>query len=123
MKNASLGKINQGITEFQKKVFEKLNKVPSGRVTSYKEIARALGNEKLARAVARALSRNPYPHLYKCYKVIREDKSIGGYSLGVEKKKELLRKEGIIIKGDKIVGDIYRFKEEEKNEGNNNFSR
>lgn len=100
------------LTEFQKKVFEKLNEIPRGRVTSYKEIAKALGNEKLARAVARALSRNPYPEIYNCYKVVREDKSVGGYSLGIEKKKELLRREGIVIKGDKITGDIYRFKKE-----------
>lgn len=101
--------VNQKITAFQKKVFEKLEEVPHGRVTSYKEIAKALGNEKLARAVAKALSRNPYPHLYKCYKVVREDKSIGGYSLGVEKKKELLKKEGIKIEGDKVICEIYRF--------------
>jgi len=97
-------------SEFQKKVLKKLKEIPHGRVTSYKEIARALGNEKAVRAVGNALNKNLHPNVYPCYKVVKEDKSLGGYSRGIKKKKELLRKEGIKIKNNKIDAEIYRFR-------------
>lgn len=97
-------------SEFQRKVLEKLKEIPHGKVTSYKEIAKALGNEKAARAVGNALNKNPYPEIYPCCKVVKENKKLDGYSQGVKKKKELLRREGIKIKNDRVEGEIYRFR-------------
>lgn len=91
------------MTEFMQKVLAIVKKIPRGKVMTYKEIAIKLGNKNLARAVGQVLRRNPYPILIPCHRVIRSDGKIGGYSLGKERKKELLRKEGILIIGEKVV--------------------
>ena len=67
-------------TNFQKKVWEELLKIPKGQTRSYKEIASAIGNPKAARAVANACGKNPYPIKIPCHRAIRSDGSIGGYS-------------------------------------------
>ena len=67
-------------TNFQKKVWEELLKIPKGQTRSYKEIAIAIGNHKAARAVANACGKNPYPIKIPCHRAIRSDGSIGGYS-------------------------------------------
>ncbi|MCS7250441.1 MAG: MGMT family protein [candidate division WOR-3 bacterium] len=91
------------MSEFAKKVLEIVKKIPKGKVVSYKEIAIKLGNKNLARAVGQVLKRNPYPIIIPCHRVIKSDGKIGGYSLGIKKKKELLKKEGILIIGDKVI--------------------
>ena len=77
------------ITLFQKKVFSLLPE--KGKVTTYKKIANKLKTSP--RAVASALAHNPYPIKIPCHRVIRSDGSIGGYKLGVRKKRQLLKKE------------------------------
>ena len=67
-------------TNFQKKVWEELLKIPKGQTRSYKEIAIAIGNPKAARAVANTCGKNPYPIKIPCHRAIRSDGSIGGYS-------------------------------------------
>ena len=80
-------------TDFQIKVWNELNKIPSGETKTYKEIAKILGNPKAARAVANACGKNPYPITIPCHRVIRSDGGLGGYSGegGVENLKILLR--------------------------------
>ena len=82
-------------TAFQIKVWNELNKIPSGETKTYKEIAKVLGNPKAARAVANACARNPYPITIPCHRVIRSDGGLGGYSGkgGVEAKRQLLENE------------------------------
>ena len=82
-------------TDFQIKVWNELNKIPSGETKTYKEIAKILGNPKAARAVANACGENPYPITIPCHRVIRSDGGLGGYSGegGVEKKRQLLESE------------------------------
>ena len=82
-------------TDFQIKVWNELNKIPSGETRTYKEIAKRLGNPKAARAVANACGENPYPIIIPCHRVIRSDGGLGGYSGegGVEKKRLLLENE------------------------------
>ena len=84
-------------TDFQIKVWNELNKIPSGETRTYKEIAKRLGKPKAARAVANACGKNPYPITIPCHRVIRSDGGLGGYSGegGVEKKKLLLKNEKI----------------------------
>lgn len=91
------------MTKFIQKVLTIVKKIPKGKVMTYKEVALKLGNRNLARAVGQALKRNPYPIVIPCHRVIRSDGKIGGYALGVDKKKRLLKKEGIIIIGDKVI--------------------
>ena len=83
------------VTAFQIKVWNELNKIPSGEPKTYKEIAELIGYPKAARAVANACGKNPYPITIPCHRVIRSDGGLGGYSGegGVEKKKLLLKNE------------------------------
>ena len=86
-------------TKFQLKVWEFLKKIPKGTVKTYSEVAKAIGKPLAVRAVANAIAKNPYPIQIPCHRVIRSDGSLGGYSGegGVKKKKNLLKKEGIIV--------------------------
>jgi len=82
-------------TNFQIKVWNELNKIPSGETKTYKEIAELIGYPKAGRAVANACGKNPYPITIPCHRVIRSDGGLGGYSGegGVEKKRLLLENE------------------------------
>jgi len=61
------------------KVLKLLKEIPKGKVTTYKELAIAC-NFKCYRAIGQILKRNPRPDLYPCYRVIKSDGGIGGYS-------------------------------------------
>ena len=86
-------------TKFQLKIWDFLKKIPKGTVKTYSEVAEAIGKPSAVRAVANAIGKNPYPIRIPCHRVIRSDGSLGGYSGtgGVKKKKNLLKKEGIIV--------------------------
>ena len=86
-------------TNFQKKVWNEIKKIPKGRTTSYKQIAIAIGHPKAARAVANACGKNPNPIIIPCHRVITSDGTIGGYSAegGVNTKRALLAKEGVYL--------------------------
>jgi len=64
---------------FKEKVFEEIEKIPYGTTISYKDLAQRLGNKKLARACGNVLSSNPVPIFIPCHRVIKSDKSIGGF--------------------------------------------
>ncbi|MFH1316052.1 MAG: MGMT family protein [Candidatus Woesearchaeota archaeon] len=89
-------------TEFQKKVYLLLNKIPKGKVTTYKIIAKEL-NSRAYMAVGNACKRNPDAPKVPCHRVIKSDGRLGGYAKGSKKKFQLLKKEGIKIKGGKII--------------------
>lgn len=80
-------------TAFQRRVWEALRKIPYGRTRSYGAVARALGNPKASRAVARACASNPAALVIPCHRVIREDGEIGGYRWGLDRKRALLERE------------------------------
>ena len=80
-------------TAFQRQVWEQLCAIPYGETHSYSEIAKAIGQEKAVRAVARACATNPVALVIPCHRVIREDKSLGGYRWGLERKRKLLERE------------------------------
>ena len=85
------------ITEFQKKVFLELLKVPAGQTISYGELARRIGC-RCPQAVGQALRKNPFAPDVPCHRVIRSDGKIGGY-FGktdgdmIERKRKLLESE------------------------------
>ncbi len=80
-------------TAFQRLVWEKLRAIPYGETHSYSQVAKAIGQEKAVRAVARACATNPVALVIPCHRVIREDQSLGGYRWGLERKNQLLKKE------------------------------
>jgi AraC family transcriptional regulator of adaptative response/methylated-DNA-[protein]-cysteine methyltransferase len=80
-------------TAFQRQVWEQLRAIPYGETHSYSDVAKAIGQDKAVRAVARACATNPVALVIPCHRVIREDKSLGGYRWGLERKKKLLETE------------------------------
>ncbi|WP_449462902.1 endonuclease V [Tardisphaera miroshnichenkoae] len=82
-----------------------ISNIPKGKVSTYGDVARALGDIRAARAVGVALSRNPYAPHVPCHRVIMSNGELGGYALGQEKKRELLVSEGVPIVNEKVVDE------------------
>jgi AraC family transcriptional regulator of adaptative response/methylated-DNA-[protein]-cysteine methyltransferase len=80
-------------TAFQHRVWEALQRIPPGVTRSYSEIAREIGQPAAARAVAGACADNRVAVVIPCHRVVREDGGLGGYRWGVERKREILRRE------------------------------
>lgn len=82
------------ITEFQKKVYRVVKKIPRGKVMTYKEVAKAIAKPRAYRAVGNALNKSAsWRTDIPCHRVIRSNGSVGGYRNGVKKKIELLKHE------------------------------
>ncbi len=88
---------------YQQKLQELLTQIPKGKVTTYKEIAGAMGTRGY-RFVGQLLHKNPYPDKFPCYKVVRSDGSLGGFALGARDKIRRLNGDGIMVRGNKIAG-------------------
>jgi hypothetical protein len=103
-------------TKFPEEVLELVKQIPRGKITTYGEIARALtGSVRAARAVGQAVARNPYPIDIPCHRVVRSNGEVGGYRLGVDAKMRLLREEGIVLEGSKVLNfeeRLFRFDKE-----------
>jgi AraC family transcriptional regulator of adaptative response/methylated-DNA-[protein]-cysteine methyltransferase len=84
-------------TAFQRQVWEHLRAIPYGQTNSYSDVAKAIGQEKAVRAVARACATNPVALVIPCHRVIREDKTLGGYRWGLERKLNLLESEHEVV--------------------------
>lgn len=80
-------------TAFQLNVWQRLKEIPYGSTRSYSEVAEAIGRPSAVRAVARACATNPVALVIPCHRVVREDKSLGGYRWGIERKQALLDRE------------------------------
>ena len=80
-------------TTFQVRVWEELRRIPYGSTRSYQEIAKAIGKPNAVRAVANACAGNHLALVIPCHRVIREDRSLGGYRWGLERKRNLLKLE------------------------------
>lgn len=77
-------------TEFQKKVWKELTKIPYGETRSYKQIAERIGNPKACRAVGMANHNNPIAIIVPCHRVIGANKKLVGYAGGLDVKENLL---------------------------------
>jgi len=97
------------MTSFNEKCYEILRKVPKGKITTYKEIAKAL-NSKAYRAVGNAMNKNPYAPKVACHRVINFNGNVGGFASGQKNKIRMLRAEGIEIKNNKIDLKKYLFR-------------
>ena len=74
----------------QIKVWEALLRIPSGHVTTYSEIAEAIGNPRAVRAVGTAVGRNPVSWLIPCHRALRKSGGLGGYHWGLPVKRAML---------------------------------
>jgi len=90
------------MTEFEKRVYNVVKKIPCGKVLTYKQVAVKLDNAGFARAVGNALNKNRDEEV-PCHRVIRSDGEVGGYAHGTDKKMVILKKEGIKIKNSSVV--------------------
>ena len=75
---------------FQIKVWEALLAIPSGQVSTYSDIAGAVGNPRAVRAVGTAVGRNPISFLIPCHRAIQKSGGLGGYHWGLPVKRALL---------------------------------
>jgi len=96
----------ENMKSFSEKVYALTKKVPKGRVTTYKYVAKAMKTNAY-RAVGQALRNNPYAPVVPCHRVVSSDGKIGGFAgqtqgKNIEKKIRLLRKEGVKIENKKI---------------------
>jgi len=76
-------------------VYDLIQSVPAGKVTTYGDLAMALGNPGASRAIGRILGQNPNPIVVPCHRVVMSDGRLGGYANGILRKKELLEREGL----------------------------
>ena len=86
-------KLNPAGTDFQKKVWKALQRVPYGKTTSYSEIAQRINKAKAVRAVGGANNKNPLPIVVPCHRIIGKSGKLVGYNGGLKKKKWLLQHE------------------------------
>ena len=95
--------------KFYEEVYKICRKVPKGKVTTYKALSEKLGS-KAYRAVGTAMNKNPYgilnckgKNMVPCHRVVGSSGNLVGFAHGLKKKAELLKKEGIKVKNNKIV--------------------
>lgn len=84
-------------TTFQVRVWEELLRIDFGKVASYLEVAKRIGNEKGVRAVANAIGKNKILVIIPCHRVIGSNQTLTGFRAGINNKKVLLESEGIKI--------------------------
>ena len=85
------------------KVYKKLLQVPKGKVTTYGDLAKAVGLKNGQRVIGTIMQKNPFPVIVPCHRVVRSDGKIGRYAYGEMVKFKMLTKEGIKIKDGKII--------------------
>jgi methylated-DNA-[protein]-cysteine S-methyltransferase len=87
-------------TDFQKRVWQEIARIPFGKNLTYSELAKKAGAPNAIRAAGTATGRNPLSIVVPCHRVLTKDGAIGGYAGGLEKKRHLLKLEGILLSKD-----------------------
>ncbi|MEE9500373.1 MAG: methylated-DNA--[protein]-cysteine S-methyltransferase, partial [Candidatus Omnitrophota bacterium] len=85
------------LTPFQRRVYRAVWSIPPGEVRSYKWVAERIGAPRAYRAVGHALKKNPYVGIIPCHRVIKNNGSLGGFSKGKSRKRNLLKREGLDV--------------------------
>ncbi len=96
----------------KQKIYKKLLDVPKGQITTYGELAKAVGLKNGQRVIGKIMNKNPYPVIVPCHRVVMSTGKVGGYAFGEDVKTKLLNDEGIQIKNGKIIDledRVYRF--------------
>lgn len=91
------------MTEFQNKCYKTLKRVPKNKITTYKDLAKAIGHPKAYRAVGTAMNKNPFAPKVPCHRVINSNGELGQFAFGKKAKQALLQKEGLVIELGKVV--------------------
>jgi methylated-DNA-[protein]-cysteine S-methyltransferase len=96
----------------EEKVYKKLLNVPKGQITTYGDLANAVGLKNGQRLIGKIMYKNPYPVLVPCHRVVMSTGKIGGYAYGKHVKMKLLSYEGVEIINGKIKSfdkKLFRF--------------
>jgi methylated-DNA-[protein]-cysteine S-methyltransferase len=104
LQNSIYDQDSNTVTPFQRKVYEALCCIPQGYVTTYQDLAQVI-NCRSCQAVGQALKRNPFAPTVPCHRVVKSDRSIGGFHGAVtgeyiSKKRNLLQTEGVLFSAD-----------------------
>ncbi|MBI5072665.1 MGMT family protein [Candidatus Woesearchaeota archaeon] len=101
------------VTAFEQRVYDILLSVPAGRVTTYKELGKAIGKDgNIYRAIGQALHKNPFAPRVPCHRVVCADGSLGGFAQGSSAKISLLASEGVVVAHGKVIDfeeKVWRF--------------
>lgn len=84
-----------GATPFERQVYDATRRIPFGKVATYGQVAKAIGNPNAQRAVGQALGKNPIAIVIPCHRVVASN-GLGGFTGGLRWKKRLLRFEGVL---------------------------
>jgi methylated-DNA-[protein]-cysteine S-methyltransferase len=87
-------------------VYDLLLAIPPGKVSTYGDIANALGHPNAARLIGNILKKNPNPIHVPCHRIVKSNGKLGGYMYGISMKKHLLREEGIKFQDDDYLRDF-----------------
>ncbi len=99
------------MTAFQEQIHNVVQKIPRGKVATYGQVAKLAGRPGAARAVGMCMKCNPDGKITPCHRVVGADGSLVGYAFGgIQRKKEILEKEGVIFKGKKVDLKISQMK-------------
>ena len=79
------------------KVYKKLLDVPKGQITTYGDLAKAVGLKNGQRIIGKIMNKNPYPVLVPCHRVVMSTGKIGGYAYGKNVKTKMLGNKGLEI--------------------------
>ncbi len=96
----------------EQRVYKKLLEVPKGKITTYGELANAVGIKNGQRVIGNIMNKNPYPVIVPCHRVVKSDGEIGGYAYGENVKTKMLSDEGVNTLKGKIQDfdkKLYRF--------------
>lgn len=100
------------LTDFEKEVYEAAKRIPKGKVSTYSEVAKAIGRPKSVRAVGNALNKNPFAPGVPCHRVVKSNGGVGGFASGAKRKIKMLEEEGVRIENGKVVNfkkALYKF--------------
>ena len=95
-------------TDFERLVWSAMSEIPYGKVVTYGQLAAKIGQPTACRAVANAVSKNPFLILLPCHRVVASD-GLGGFSADLEAKRKLLTLEGIEISESSSFSEKYLF--------------
>lgn len=95
------------MASFSERCYATISDVPKGKVTTYADVAHALGC-KAYRAVGHAMNKNPYAPFVPCHRVVCSNGRVGGFARGTKEKIEMLRAEGVVIEKGVINLSRYR---------------
>ena len=86
----------------EQKVYKKLLDVPKGQITTYGDLAKAVGLKNGQRIIGKIMNKNPFPVIIPCHRVVMSTGKIGGYAFGEFVKIKMLSDEGVKIKNGSV---------------------